>query len=83
MYIVCEHSETTEGERESKRRSVNVCSMDEISVGVNDNRKRCHTERLLGLLQRVCLSPPCLQGSLITLPYNYLSTKGPVKVPVK
>lgn len=60
-----------------------------LACGVNDNRKRCHVERLLGLL---CQSLSCLPapppphpqgGALITLPYNYLLTKEPVKVPVK
>lgn len=78
MYIVLARSKMTVGE---SAKSVNARL--KLVCGVNDNGKRCHTERLLGLPHRVCLSPPCLQGSLITSPYNYLPTKASVKVPVK
>ena len=86
MRIVLVHSVMTvrESERESARGGASMhAAWLKLVHGVNDNRKRCHIERLLGLLRRVCLSPPCLRGALITLPYNYLPTKGPVKVPVK
>lgn len=83
MRIVPVHSVMTMKERETARGREIHAAWLKLVCGVNDKRKRCHIERLLGLLRRVCLSPPCLQGSLITLPYNYLATKGPVKVPVK
>lgn len=85
---VCECSLTWGNEREregGRGEGLHACmhAWLKLVYDVNDNRKRCHIERLLGLLCQVCLSPPCLEGDLITLPYNYPTTKGSVKVPVK
>lgn len=79
QYAHCSHMQWKRERENARGIAQKHAAWLKLVCGVNDNRERCHIERLLGLLRRVCPSPPCLQGALITLPIIISTQKALLK----